>query len=124
MSLFFFFQAEDGIRDRNVTGVQTCALPICQPQVALRREGALQVADAAFVGPLPLPASDPPGPAGFPEQAPGHGRDHSRLLSLGNRFPFCGDRSCWWGLASSVEINTLLVGPHGGPPGGQPLLGG
>src|SRR5699024_11659172 len=27
-SLCFFFQAEDGIRDRNVTGVQTCALPI------------------------------------------------------------------------------------------------
>src|SRR5207248_5472416 len=26
---FFFFQAEDGIRDRTVTGVQTCALPIC-----------------------------------------------------------------------------------------------
>ena len=24
----FFFQAEDGIRDRDVTGVQTCALPI------------------------------------------------------------------------------------------------
>src|SRR3712207_9160342 len=27
--LFFFFQAEDGIRDIGVTGVQTCALPIC-----------------------------------------------------------------------------------------------
>src|SRR3989442_12540937 len=26
---FFFFQAEDGIRDADVTGVQTCALPIC-----------------------------------------------------------------------------------------------
>src|SRR5690625_5459246 len=26
--LFFFFQAEDGIRDGHVTGVQTCALPI------------------------------------------------------------------------------------------------
>src|SRR5699024_11745383 len=26
--IFFFFQAEDGIRVRNVTGVQTCALPI------------------------------------------------------------------------------------------------
>src|SRR5690348_18035679 len=26
---FFFFQAEDGIRDGRVTGVQTCALPIC-----------------------------------------------------------------------------------------------
>src|ERR1017187_6933931 len=26
----FFFQAEDGIRDTSVTGVQTCALPICE----------------------------------------------------------------------------------------------
>src|SRR5437773_4475569 len=30
---FFFFQAEDGIRDRDVTGVQTCALPIYAPRV-------------------------------------------------------------------------------------------
>src|SRR5260370_42339716 len=28
MFVFFFFQAEDGIRDSSVTGVQTCALPI------------------------------------------------------------------------------------------------
>src|SRR5438309_7449705 len=28
MFCFFFFQAEDGIRDGTVTGVQTCALPI------------------------------------------------------------------------------------------------
>src|SRR5256885_16208500 len=28
ISFFFFFQAEDGIRDYKVTGVQTCALPI------------------------------------------------------------------------------------------------
>src|SRR5436309_11812209 len=28
LSVFFFFQAEDGIRDFHVTGVQTCALPI------------------------------------------------------------------------------------------------
>src|SRR2546430_6095112 len=28
MFFFFFFQAEDGIRDLTVTGVQTCALPI------------------------------------------------------------------------------------------------
>src|SRR5437763_5763292 len=28
MFFFFFFQAEDGIRDTSVTGVQTCALPI------------------------------------------------------------------------------------------------
>src|SRR2546429_4634681 len=34
---FFFFQAEDGIRDVAVTGVQTCALPIC---AALCSDGA------------------------------------------------------------------------------------
>src|SRR5207248_3436429 len=32
LSYFFFFQAEDGIRDRTVTGVQTCALPISPAQ--------------------------------------------------------------------------------------------
>src|SRR5207249_8137087 len=31
-TFIFFFQAEDGIRDRNVTGVQTCALPISPPR--------------------------------------------------------------------------------------------
>src|SRR5947208_14124205 len=35
MSFFFFFQAEDGIRDDLVTGVQTCALPI-YPRIAQR----------------------------------------------------------------------------------------
>src|SRR5258708_13970800 len=32
--MFFFFQAEDGIRDDLVTGVQTCALPICLIEIA------------------------------------------------------------------------------------------
>src|SRR5260364_300487 len=31
ITLFVFLQAEDGIRDDLVTGVQTCALPICRP---------------------------------------------------------------------------------------------
>src|SRR6266542_6443529 len=34
-SFFFFFQAEDGIRDATVTGVQTCALPISGVRVEL-----------------------------------------------------------------------------------------
>src|SRR5205823_7281679 len=36
LGAFFFFQAEDGIRDKLVTGVQTCALPIsiCSKQPA------------------------------------------------------------------------------------------
>src|SRR5689334_24787869 len=32
---FFFFQAEDGIRDGTVTGVQTCALPICRRTIRM-----------------------------------------------------------------------------------------
>src|SRR5688500_20359917 len=36
---FFFFQAEDGIRDYKVTGVQTCALPIYVRQAAERLQG-------------------------------------------------------------------------------------
>src|SRR2546430_4333950 len=36
---FFFFQAEDGIRDLTVTGVQTCALPISRRGVAPRAAG-------------------------------------------------------------------------------------
>src|SRR6266545_3843482 len=35
--LFFFFQAEDGIRDKLVTGVQTCALPIWETALRLVR---------------------------------------------------------------------------------------
>src|SRR5256885_4461903 len=38
--LFFFFQAEDGIRDYKVTGVQTCALPISRPP--WRRRGGVR----------------------------------------------------------------------------------
>src|SRR5438309_5940665 len=44
--VFFFFQAEDGIRDGTVTGVQTCALPIfgrqwnCEPSPIGRRASA------------------------------------------------------------------------------------
>src|SRR5262249_58611296 len=46
--VIFFFQAEDGIRDWSVTGVQTCALPICPtaPRGSCRRrEGAAMLVD-------------------------------------------------------------------------------
>src|SRR5260370_11503229 len=35
LTVFFFFQAEDGIRDASVTGVQTCALPICPGDIVV-----------------------------------------------------------------------------------------
>src|SRR5256885_5474959 len=44
--VFFFFQAEDGIRDYKVTGVQTCALPILmEPELEAEM---LKVAPAVF----------------------------------------------------------------------------
>src|SRR5260370_32149669 len=53
--LFFFFQAEDGIRDSSVTGVQTCALPICfggSVALELARGGADLKAVVSFHGVL------------------------------------------------------------------------
>src|SRR5438094_6780066 len=40
----FFFQAEDGIRDRTVTGVQTCALPIFGEQAVGHRRAVVNTA--------------------------------------------------------------------------------
>src|SRR5713226_10428055 len=40
---FFFFQAEDGIRDGRVTGVQTCALPIFDPALVDEQGGCGQL---------------------------------------------------------------------------------
>src|SRR5699024_11927694 len=45
ISCVFFVQAEDGIRDRNVTGVQTCALPISK----IRGTGARITASRAVL---------------------------------------------------------------------------
>src|SRR5687767_15255593 len=41
MQIIFFFQAEDGIRDKLVTGVQTCALPISGDRPGHRRRQRL-----------------------------------------------------------------------------------
>src|SRR6266498_2566118 len=60
---FFFFQAEDGIRDADVTGVQTCALPIWlagilhgEP-IGLMLETAISLAVAAIPEGLPAVTS-------------------------------------------------------------------
>src|SRR5256885_7668003 len=48
--VFFFFQAEDGIRDYKVTGVQTCALPICVPDLGVDDIALARAALAKRVG--------------------------------------------------------------------------
>src|SRR5207249_7886420 len=55
----FFFQAEDGIRDRNVTGVQTCALPISIAELTRRGEPSLLfLHDQTVTGRTRRPATD------------------------------------------------------------------
>src|SRR3712207_6895284 len=49
MLKFFFFQAEDGIRDIGVTGVQTCALPI-SGDILFSKAFKLLVAEGRKVG--------------------------------------------------------------------------
>src|SRR3712207_8899236 len=51
VEVFFFFQAEDGIRDIGVTGVQTCALPI------LPTRGGPGVSPGLPCAPYPEPVS-------------------------------------------------------------------
>ena len=48
MCYVFFFQAEDGIRDDLVTGVQTCALPILSPADQMQENARAQALQAAL----------------------------------------------------------------------------
>src|SRR6266540_2494898 len=86
LMFFFFFQAEDGIRDRDVTGVQTCALPISEALAGLDADPGNPAAHVVL--PAVAPAvrliiglvavhlrGSPPGPA----------RPAERALERGNR---------------------------------------
>src|SRR5207245_7906996 len=68
MSFYFFFQAEDGIRDATVTGVQTCALPICAERDRPRRDNNH------------LPSSQPGGPNSFNKRKNTAKGDHTRFV--------------------------------------------
>src|SRR5258708_39110757 len=81
--VFFFFQAEDGIRDDLVTGVQTCALPISIDGVMNRGDGLLLVASA------PHPAAHGPG------AQTDAGGDDIRVAELNCFHDSCLMRCCW-----------------------------
>src|SRR5438093_862169 len=78
----FFFQAEDGIRDWSVTGVQTCALPICLPPSQSCGGGVLALPVGRARALLQLwdggkPARPLAGPGGH--RAPGRARVRRRV---------------------------------------------
>src|SRR3989442_8679961 len=100
---FFFFQAEDGIRDADVTGVQTCALPIWPPvdrrtlaaapdRLVQRRHPMRRCARGAAALLRAMPATDLPlarsGDAEFPSEdhhgirVDRRGRPHSRKKTI------------------------------------------
>src|SRR2546430_5166093 len=96
----FFFQAEDGIRDLTVTGVQTCALPICSAS----RENAAPRSGIAFETPSLLHSSCSPlfcsGGRSLPWKGPAIRR--------------CGQRRCRALLCPSLR---LQFSHHAVPPG-------
>src|SRR5207248_3383731 len=71
---FFFFQAEDGIRDRTVTGVQTCALPICAPSLAIASRPPVAGGRDAIASDGALPQHVPESET-RPKQRPAVGRE-------------------------------------------------
>src|SRR6266511_3214137 len=68
LCFFFFFQAEDGIRDFHVTGVQTCALPI-SPRAGSARWARLWPGSSSAWS-MPRTVRSPPGPSGAGVPAP------------------------------------------------------
>src|SRR5207253_6532210 len=85
----FFFQAEDGIRDGHVTGVQTCALPISSTSVGCSKHGYCD----EFSAPVgSISSTNSPAGAVQPTTAPAVGTcgfsDANRLLvAVGTEVP-------------------------------------
>src|SRR5690625_5543333 len=97
---FFFLQAEDGIRDCHVTGVQTCALPISTPNQLARLprlirlgSGSLRLGSGSLrlrPGPRPLrsgplPLRPDPAPRRCAPRRPGR-RSEERRVGIGSGF--------------------------------------
>src|SRR5256885_4632659 len=84
--VFFFFQAEDGIRDYKVTGVQTCALPISfLDTLGVERAGLINYVAPRIIGFTPE-VND--WSAQYCSAAP------DRLIAFGGVLPEIGRASC------------------------------
>src|SRR5260221_8921294 len=83
---FFFFQAEDGIRDHCVTGVQTCALPILAQEFSIPDYAIQKILDTSGVpsmAPPPKPSGDnspTTNVVGAPAAPGGSGRSEERRV--------------------------------------------
>src|SRR5256885_6237343 len=105
MLLFFFFQAEDGIRDYKVTGVQTCALPIStvkfhQCRGALSGLMAALLAEQKFIATREfLTARD----GGLYNSYSGGGKPEAAIADLGRRWELEQIALRPWPAAASIQ---------------------
>src|SRR5436309_13509462 len=97
---FFFFQAEDGIRDFHVTGVQTCALPISNSQLTPAAIKTSLFGSACTQNTSP---SCPTGPV--PNNTFGHGRIDA-LTEYNTVYPN-------FSLSTSPSALSLVAGTSG-----------
>src|SRR5688572_11884925 len=98
--VFFFFQAEDGIRDLTVTGVQTCALPISRTARSTRsRRSRCCRCPAPPVPRRPRPS----GRWGGPPKQPGCARNGPLACEP-------SPLQCWRG-KTAMEAETIRIGP-------------
>src|SRR5262249_4879535 len=104
----FFFQAEDGIRDWSVTGVQTCALPIC-------KKGRPQIEYGLLTDPegRPVAVRVLPGNTGAPAAFTQIVTAIREKFGL-EKMVMVGDR----GMITSARIAALNTTGDGEPPGG------
>src|SRR6266516_4371040 len=114
---FFFFQAEDGIRDRTVTGVQTCALPI---SVCI----ANAVADALGTKDVELPivpaglaeivrGAEPIPPVGRRAEAPKTAKSGRQLSGEGSATVNAPPEAVWAMLLDPATLQAVIPGCHG-----------
>src|SRR5260370_18060762 len=133
MRIFFFFQAEEGIRYSSVTGVQTCALPICMPRPKRRSQphvmliGAFTQFDQHYMG---LTPSFRARHASFQEieelllvqgVTPDLFYGSYSPDESGNLLPHAGLRDCLsvYGSIGQIDVNTMppaVMQPIGIPP--------
>src|SRR5699024_11726014 len=102
---FFFFQAEDGIRDRNVTGVQTCALPICARKAKTDARGKYcsGLANRTWSPNFSLKISKNAG-ASAPINVNGHGHSFWANISA-----HCSAATCTSSMTSRISPSFFLV---------------
>src|SRR6266496_2713562 len=97
MCFFFFFQAEDGIRDLYVTGVQTCALPISRGRAS----------GLGWAGTIALPT-------GLLFRANLRSRDltTTTLCNVGRRSAFPTTRMAAQSIRSHIAVPLAAKSPH------------